>query len=82
MHTLLTRVGLADFGTTRCDIPRGQLPTLLRVLCAGQPSLLPLFINRLVLLVCNLQPRCAARTASHQQELPAAAQHAGLRECV
>jgi hypothetical protein len=23
---------------------------------AGQPSLLPLFINRLVLLICNLQP--------------------------
>jgi len=24
---------------------------------AGQQSLLPLFINRLVLLICNLQPR-------------------------
>jgi hypothetical protein len=28
--------------------------------CAGQVSLLPLFINRLVLLVCNLQPKWVA----------------------
>lgn len=34
-----------------------QLLYMLCVSCAGQQSLLPLFINRLVLLVCNLQPR-------------------------
>jgi hypothetical protein len=35
------------------------------VACAGQQSLLPLFLNRLVLLVCNLQPRWEVCRSCH-----------------
>lgn len=49
----------------RCGPTQTRLLTGCCIACAspyshaGQQSLLPLFINRLVLLVCNLQPRCA-----------------------